>query len=142
MALPSPQSEDDLLTKAEAAKLLRVSPVTISRWLKQGRLPAYRLGPRAVRIRRADVQALLRPAFGPEVAPEPMQTSAAPYEHDPSVIDHELIASIKPLTEEEREEALAAMRAARELRERILTRRGERPLPPSWPLIRQAREER
>ena len=138
--MASTTSDPDLLTTAEAAKLLKVSPVTILRWLKQGRLPAYRLGPRAVRIRRADVQALLRPAFGSHVAPESVPTAA--YEHDPSVIDHELVASLKPLTEEEKAEALAAMRAARELQQRILTRRGGRPLPPSWPLIRQAREER
>lgn len=133
-------ADPDLLTKAEAAELLGVSPATISRWLKEGRLPAYRLGPRAVRIRRADLDDLLRPAFGPEVAPEPVPT--ARYEHDPSVIDHELIASIKPLTDDEVNEALDAMRSARELRERMLAARGGRPLPSSWPLIRQAREER
>ena len=65
MASASPEPAADLLTRAEAAKLLKVSPVTISRWLKQGRLPAYRLGPRAVRIRRADLEGLLRAAFEP-----------------------------------------------------------------------------
>jgi excisionase family DNA binding protein len=51
----------ELLTIAESAKLLKVSPVTLGRWLKQGRLPAFHVGPRAVRIRRQDLAALLTP---------------------------------------------------------------------------------
>ncbi len=139
MALLSSDPETDLLTKAEAAKLLKVSPVTISRWLKQGRLPAYRLGPRAIRIRRADLDALLDPVVAEEEIPIP---PSRPYRHDPSVINHELVAALRPLTDEEIERGLAAMEAGTELQDRILARRGGRPLPPSWPLIRQAREER
>ncbi|MDP9370239.1 MAG: helix-turn-helix domain-containing protein, partial [Chloroflexota bacterium] len=54
--------DGDLLTMAEAAEALKVSQVTVARWLKQGRLPSYRLGPRAVRIRRADLASALSPA--------------------------------------------------------------------------------
>lgn len=145
MSLPSPTDHADLLTTAEAAKLLKVSPVTIARWKKQGLLPAYKLGPRAVRFRRAEVEALARPAAvtdGPiERHPRPRQSST-PYQHDPSVINHELPASIKPLTAEEKRTALAWMDKARALQARILAERGGVPLPDSWPLIREAREER
>ncbi|GAC1448493.1 MAG: hypothetical protein PVSMB4_05710 [Ktedonobacterales bacterium] len=51
----------EFLTVHEAAKLLKVSPVTIKRWLKQGRLRAYHVGPRAVRIKQEDIEALLTP---------------------------------------------------------------------------------
>lgn len=59
------QHADDLITVAEAADLLRVSTVTIKRWLKQGRLPAYHVGPRAIRLRRADLAAVVRPVREP-----------------------------------------------------------------------------
>ena len=36
--------EHDLLTIAETARALKVSTVTIHRWLKQDRLPSYHLG--------------------------------------------------------------------------------------------------
>ena len=62
-------SDNDLLTVPEAATVLKVSPVTVSRWLRQGRLPAYRLGPRAVRIRRSDLTAVFSPARARPAAP-------------------------------------------------------------------------
>ena len=42
MGMPEPQSGDSngaYIRTAEAAKMLRVSPKTVSRWAKQGRLP-------------------------------------------------------------------------------------------------------
>lgn len=42
MGMPEPQSGDNngvYIRTAEAAKMLRVSPKTVSRWAKQGRLP-------------------------------------------------------------------------------------------------------
>src|SRR5712691_8866958 len=46
----APDLGAELFTVAEAAKLLKVSTTTLHRWLKQGRLHAYRVGPRAVRV--------------------------------------------------------------------------------------------
>lgn len=132
MSLPIENRETDLLTTAEVAELLKVSPVTVARWKKQGRLPAYKLGPRAVRFRRADVAALARPipVAGPAVDLLPPPPSR-PYRHDPSVINHELLASIKPLTEEEKRKALVWMDEAQALQERMLAERGGVPLPDS-----------
>ncbi len=48
----------DLLTRAEAARYLRVSDRTVSRLIRTGQLPASRIG-RAVRIRQSDLLHML-----------------------------------------------------------------------------------
>ena len=55
-----PQTEN-LLTMAQAAKIVGVSTQTISRRIKCGELPAYNIGPRAVRISPSDLQQLATP---------------------------------------------------------------------------------
>jgi excisionase family DNA binding protein len=50
---------DDLLTTAEAARMLRVSQKTIGRWVRLGQLPAVRLPSGQFRIKRAEVERLL-----------------------------------------------------------------------------------
>ena len=115
-------AEADLLTVPEAAAALKVSPVTVSRWLRQGRLPAYRLGPRAVRIRRADLQAVFAPAR-PASSTEPDAATdgafAAPAAWSGSSADGSTLDA-----------RLAALAAAAALREQILTRRKGTVLPP------------
>ncbi len=49
------------LTLKEAAEWYGVCERTLRRRIAEGRLPAYRVGPRAIRVRRADVEALARP---------------------------------------------------------------------------------
>jgi excisionase family DNA binding protein len=49
---------DDLLTRAEVARYLRVSDRTVSRLIRAGQLPASRIG-RAVRIRQSDLLDML-----------------------------------------------------------------------------------
>ena len=49
---------DDLLTRAEVARYLRVSDRTVSRLIRAGELPALRIG-RAVRIRQSDLLEML-----------------------------------------------------------------------------------
>ena len=49
---------DDLLTRTEVARYLRVSDRTVSRLIRTGKLPAARIG-RAVRIRHADLLDML-----------------------------------------------------------------------------------
>src|SRR5688572_30392677 len=44
---------------SQAAALLGVSRVSVSRWIRAGRLPVARLGHRTTRIRRDDVERLL-----------------------------------------------------------------------------------
>lgn len=45
----------DLLTIKEVAELLRVSPLTIKRWGKKGKLPAIRINSRGDRRYRKEV---------------------------------------------------------------------------------------
>jgi excisionase family DNA binding protein len=57
------------LTLDEAAAYIGVHPWTLRRWINEGRLRAYRVGKRLLRIRRSDVDALLTelPAASPRV---------------------------------------------------------------------------
>jgi len=51
----------ELFTVAETASILGVSRKLVSTWIRQGALPAIRLGPgqRLLRIRRADLEAFI-----------------------------------------------------------------------------------
>lgn len=53
-------------TISEAAEWAGVGRWTIQRYIKSGRLPAQRLGPRLLRVRRDDLAALLQPVTGGE----------------------------------------------------------------------------
>lgn len=46
---------------SEAAQHLGVAPRTLRRMVAEGRVPAYRLGPRMVRFKVADLDGALRP---------------------------------------------------------------------------------
>lgn len=55
-----------MMTLREVAKELRVSEWTVRKWLKQGRLPGYRLGTKAGwRIKEKDLEEFLS-KIGPE----------------------------------------------------------------------------
>lgn len=49
------------LTLAEAAECLSVTEQTIRRYIAQGDLTGYRMGPRAIRVKQAELEALLTP---------------------------------------------------------------------------------
>ena len=57
----SDDHDDDpvrLLTTREVADRFHVDPVTVQRWYHSGRLPGVRVGPRLLRFRSSDVDAL------------------------------------------------------------------------------------
>ena len=54
--------EREYYTASEAAEVLEVSRTTIWRWIETGRLPAYKIGGKTIRIKREDMQTLLKPA--------------------------------------------------------------------------------
>ncbi len=120
--------EEDFITVAEAARLLRVSIVTLQRWIKQGRIPAYRLGPRYIRIRRPDLAKLLVPTSREEAEPAPEAMS--------------VWLDVKPLTEHEVQQRMEAIHRSEDLIARMRARKGGSRLSSSWRLIRQTREER
>lgn len=51
----------DLIRPGQAAKLLGLHMATVYRMMDDGRLPFYRPAARQRRVRRADVEAMLRP---------------------------------------------------------------------------------
>ncbi len=50
--------QQPFLTPQEVSRLLRVSVYTVRRWIKEGHLPAYKIG-RGWRIRESDIGAWL-----------------------------------------------------------------------------------
>ena len=56
-----PVDERSYYTVSEAAQLLEVSPSTVWRWIDAERLPAYRVGPKTIRIKKEDLSALVNP---------------------------------------------------------------------------------
>lgn len=124
------EQPSDLLTIKEAAALLKVSPITVTRYVKQERLSAYHIGPRAIRVRRADIEQLLRPTTKREevATTKEQQTPSSP--------------SMAPLTAEEKARLAQTMEQAKALQARMLQRRGGKPLSPSWKIIEEARRQR
>jgi len=124
----------DYLTVAEAATTLKVSTATIWRWVNDGRLPAYRVGPRKVRLKAADIHALITPAR------QIVGGRDSSFEYNADV-EKERERLSQPLTKEQKRRGLAAL-AAVERRER------ESPLPEaqrllnSWELLNESRDER
>lgn len=113
---------EDFLTVAEAANLIHVSQSTIWRWINNKELPAYRIGPRRIRVKKADLAPLLRPARpGKE---EPMNGRS------------------DPLTAEEMEQLSAAIAEANCFRATLLARRNGRLFEPAWQAIDRMRDER
>jgi excisionase family DNA binding protein len=41
---------EEFLTVDEAAAILKVKSTTVRQWVRDGRIPCYRLGPRAIRF--------------------------------------------------------------------------------------------
>ena len=58
--------QTDWLTIPEASSYLKVTRATIYRWAHQGRLPLYRMGARATRVRRSDLDRMAEPRDLPE----------------------------------------------------------------------------
>jgi len=126
--------QDEFITVSEAAKALRVSVPTIKRWLKDGRIPAYHLGPRYIRIRRADLSRVVTPVRE-EVSwmPDRPLRELAPI---PTTL------TVKPLTGAQIAQLDKAIQGTQEVIEMIRTRRNGEPLASSWPILHEIREDR
>jgi excisionase family DNA binding protein len=120
--------DEKYLTVTEAATLLRVAPSTIRRWIREGDLPAYRVGRRRVALLRADLATLVAPA---RAALEPVREES----------DIERIKQ-RRLTPEEVRQGIEAMERLLKHRDEIYARRGGMPFRPSQEIIDEMREER
>ena len=54
-------SNPEWLTVSEAAAYLKVTRATLYRWVREGRLPLFKVGPRLSRLRFDDVASLVHP---------------------------------------------------------------------------------
>jgi excisionase family DNA binding protein len=120
--------DEEYVTVAEAATLLRVATSTVRRWIREGVVPAYRIGRRRVALKRDDLSSLITPV-GPD-----METS------DKVVGDQNW--EPRRLTPEERQQALEALDRAQELAKRTYEERGGKLFPPAWITINEQRDER
>ena len=120
--------DEEYVTVAEAATLLRVAPSTIRRWIREGDVPAHRIGRRRVALRRADLARLITPA------------RPAAETKDNVAVDEPIVG--RRLTPEEKQHALEVMDRARQRAEEIQARRGGKLFPPSWITINEQRDER
>jgi excisionase family DNA binding protein len=151
--------EDDYLTVDEAASLLRVAPSTVRRWIRQGEVPAFRLGKRRVALRRTDLSALITPlhaghhaagdddgawqetvALTPEEEERRLAEGLAMLEKIRQEYANEPPPEVRKLTEEEKERALQVLEEARQLRQEQVAKYGI--FPPSWITINEMRDER
>lgn len=56
-------AQPDLMTMGDAAASLGVHRNTLRRWIAAGRIPAYKVGPRLVRLHPADVARFAAPVL-------------------------------------------------------------------------------
>ncbi len=120
--------DEEYVTVTEAATLLRVAPSTVRRWIREGDVPAYRIGRRRVALKRDDLSNLITPA-GPG-----METRG-------EVVGDEKWEP-RRLTPEEQQQALEVMDRARRHAAETTARRGGKLFPPSWITINEQRDER
>jgi excisionase family DNA binding protein len=66
--LKTAANDAEYYTVSEAARLLKVNPSTIWRWIQAKKLPAYRVGPRNIRIKKKDLQTIIKPSRVEEVS--------------------------------------------------------------------------
>lgn len=75
--MPRTAAERDYLTVPEAAKVLDVSPATVWRWIAAGNLPAFRVGVRAIRIKKQDLDTVIAPALTRKVSIDKERTGSS-----------------------------------------------------------------
>ena len=120
--------DEEYLSATEAAGLLRVAPSTIRRWIREGDVPAYRIGRRRVALGGADLATLITPT-----QPDPEMSGKV-------ITDEEPV--IRRLTPEEQKRGLEAIDRAERRAKEIQARRGGRLFSPSWEIINEQRDGR
>lgn len=124
----------ELLTVQETAKLLKVTPTTVRRYIMAGHLPAVKVG-RRVRVRREAIDDLLAPVVPRRVGGRiPLEKGG------PMVTTEHFIP--RHLTDAERRQVADAIELSRRFQAKLLAKYGEQPAEPGWELLDEAREQR
>jgi excisionase family DNA binding protein len=118
--------DDQFLTIAEAADLVRVHRSTIQRMIARGALPSYRIGERGVRIKRSDLESAMLSGARSAGQAEPVDARSL----------------VRPLTEEERRRMKDTIAVLRKLQEEQKQRYGGVYPVDSSILLNEARDER
>jgi excisionase family DNA binding protein len=96
--------EDPWLTVQQVSKELGVHEATVRTWIATKRLAASRPGPRRLRVRRSEVDRLLRsdPAFGhtPPPPPRPAPAPRDPYTPPATDLASDVITLTSATTED------------------------------------------
>ena len=100
----------------------------VRRWIREGDVPAHRIGRRRVALRRADLARLITPA---RPAAETKSNVA---------VDDPIVG--RRLTPEEKQHALEVMDRIQQRAKEIQARRGGKLFPPAWITINEQRDER
>lgn len=108
----SKSSEPEYYTVQEAAKLLKVSPSTVWRWIDAGRLRAHRVGARGIRIDRRVLETAIVPlGCGEPRLGEPTGLWAG---YDPRLVEEALAETAGSWADGDPDELIAAIYRARE----------------------------
>ncbi len=102
-------NERDYYTVAEVAEILDVSHSTVWRWIRAGRLPAYRVGARNLRIRQRDLygaRVRIDEGSGKGLRVEETQNAAYDAGAEPAAAGEDDDVAWKDLTPEERRKRL------------------------------------
>lgn len=103
-------------TVPEAARLLSVSPSTIWRWIKSGKLTAYRVGERSIRISHRDLESVISPIRAPE------ETHKLFENYDPEAVLAAIEATAGSWSDIDADQFIADLYAAREEGSRPMNR--------------------
>lgn len=105
----------EFYTIPEAARLLQVSQATVWRWIQADKLPAYRVGPRRIRIKREELETVIRPARQKEMSMDKESQRPELWAgYDPQRARQAIEASAGTLVGVDRHQLMADLRAQRE----------------------------
>lgn len=123
----TPGNTDPFLTAAEVAQFLKVDKSTVRRWIARGKLPAYRAGDKAVRVRLSDVERLIAPLH-------------SRHQTESKAVTESL--NVRPLTVEQQQQGLRALADLQRLHDELHAKKGPLELESSGELLAALRDER
>lgn len=114
--------KNEYVTVADAADLLGVAQSTIRRWIKEERVPTYRLEDRRILLKRDQLSGLYSSL------------------HTTDELDD--LRNVPLMTAEERRHAMNVVRELERSRDELVRKRGGKPFLPAEGVIREMRDER